>query len=146
MVDLIELGMVDFDIIMGMDWLYSCFSKIDCPTRTVGFEFPTDSVIEWKGDNVVPKGFPHKGYNAIWSETKIEFEVVGDPSIIMLVETIEVNEELTYEEIPISILDRKVRKIRNKEIISVKVLWRNQQVEEVTAKEEMKKKYSHLFE
>ncbi|XP_070020401.1 uncharacterized protein [Nicotiana sylvestris] len=26
MADLIELGMVDFDVIMGMDWLYSCFA------------------------------------------------------------------------------------------------------------------------
>ncbi|XP_070015586.1 uncharacterized protein [Nicotiana sylvestris] len=29
-VDLIELGIVDFDVIMGMYWLYSCFSKLDC--------------------------------------------------------------------------------------------------------------------
>ncbi|XP_070045431.1 uncharacterized protein [Nicotiana tomentosiformis] len=28
--DLIELRMVDFDVIMGMDVLYSCFSKLDC--------------------------------------------------------------------------------------------------------------------
>ncbi|XP_070023257.1 uncharacterized protein [Nicotiana sylvestris] len=30
--DLIELGMVDFDVIMGIDWLYSCFAKLDCWT------------------------------------------------------------------------------------------------------------------
>ncbi|XP_070046485.1 uncharacterized protein [Nicotiana tomentosiformis] len=67
---------------------------------------------------------------------------------IVPVETIEVNEELTYEEILVSILDRQVRKLRNKEISSVKVLWQNQQVEEATyeAEEEMKKKYPHLFE
>ncbi|XP_070004542.1 uncharacterized protein [Nicotiana sylvestris] len=35
MADLIELGMVDFDVIMGMDWLYSCFAKLDCQTRTM---------------------------------------------------------------------------------------------------------------
>ncbi|XP_070046861.1 uncharacterized protein [Nicotiana tomentosiformis] len=75
-------------------------------------------------------------------------KIVGDSSLIVPVETIEVNEELTYEEIPISILDRKVRKLRNKEIAFVKVLWQNQQVEEATweAEEEMKKKYPHLFE
>ncbi|XP_070057118.1 uncharacterized protein [Nicotiana tomentosiformis] len=33
-------------------------------------------------------------------------KVVGDPSVIVPVETIEVNEELTYEEIPVAILDR----------------------------------------
>ncbi|XP_019242092.1 PREDICTED: uncharacterized protein LOC109222153 [Nicotiana attenuata] len=59
-------------------------------------------------------------------------KVDGDSSLIVPVETIEVNEELTYEEIPVSILDMQVRKLRNKEIASVKVLWRNQQVEEAS--------------
>ncbi|XP_070056839.1 uncharacterized protein [Nicotiana tomentosiformis] len=59
-------------------------------------------------------------------------KVVGDLSLIAPVETIEVNEELTYEEIPISILDMQVQKMRNKEIASVKVPWQNQQVEEAT--------------
>ncbi|XP_070041026.1 uncharacterized protein [Nicotiana tomentosiformis] len=35
--DLIELRMVDFDVIMGIDWLYSSFAKLDCRTRTVRF-------------------------------------------------------------------------------------------------------------
>ncbi|XP_070049937.1 uncharacterized protein [Nicotiana tomentosiformis] len=54
--DLIEMGMVDFDVIMGMDWLYSCFAKLDCRTRTVRFEFPNELVLEWKRDNVVLNG------------------------------------------------------------------------------------------
>ncbi|XP_070022224.1 uncharacterized protein [Nicotiana sylvestris] len=91
--------------------------------------------------------FPNEGYHAVWKEGKIESEVVGDPSTIVPVECIEVNEELSYEEIPIAILDRQVQKLRNKEIASVKVLWRNQQSEKSTleAEEEMKKKYPHLF-
>jgi len=35
-------------------------------------------------------------------------KVLGDPSLIVPVETIEVNEELTYEEIPAANLDRQV--------------------------------------
>ncbi|XP_070017786.1 uncharacterized protein [Nicotiana sylvestris] len=71
--------------------------------------------------------------------------VVGDPSTIVPVETIEVNEELSYVDVPLA---KQVRKLRNKEIASVKVLWRNQQVEEATweAEEEMTKKYPLLFE
>ncbi|XP_070045132.1 uncharacterized protein [Nicotiana tomentosiformis] len=46
MSDLIDLGMVDFDVIMGMDWLYSCFAKLNCRTRTVRFEFPNEPVVE----------------------------------------------------------------------------------------------------
>ncbi|XP_070022961.1 uncharacterized protein [Nicotiana sylvestris] len=37
-----------------------------------------------------------------------------NPSAIMPVETIKVNEELSYEEIPVAILDRQVWKLRNK--------------------------------
>ncbi|XP_070049476.1 uncharacterized protein [Nicotiana tomentosiformis] len=75
-------------------------------------------------------------------------KVVGDLSLIVPVKTIVVNEELTYEEIPIDILDRQVRKFRNKDISLVKVLWRNQQVKEATweTEEEMKEKYPHLIE
>ncbi|XP_070023189.1 uncharacterized protein [Nicotiana sylvestris] len=75
-------------------------------------------------------------------------KIVGDPSVIVPIGAIEVNEELSYEEIPVAILDRQVQKLRTKEIASVKVLWRNQQVEEATweTDEEMRKKYPYLFE
>ncbi|XP_070025890.1 uncharacterized protein [Nicotiana sylvestris] len=75
-------------------------------------------------------------------------KVVGDPSTIVPIEAIEVNEELSYEEILVVILDKLVRKLRNKEVASVKVLWQSQQVEEdMWEKEsEMKEKNPHVFE
>ncbi|KAH0729478.1 hypothetical protein KY289_000666 [Solanum tuberosum] len=31
--DLVELEIVDFDVILGMDWLHSCYASVDCTTR-----------------------------------------------------------------------------------------------------------------
>lgn len=50
---------------------------------------------------------------------------LGDPALVVPVKSIEVNDNLSYEEILVQILDRQVRKLKNKEIASVKVLWRN---------------------
>ncbi|XP_070032780.1 uncharacterized protein [Nicotiana tomentosiformis] len=44
--DLIELGMIDFDVVMGMDWLYSCFAKLDCRARIMRLEFPNEPAVE----------------------------------------------------------------------------------------------------
>ncbi|WMV14317.1 hypothetical protein MTR67_007702 [Solanum verrucosum] len=46
------------------------------------------------------------------------------------------------------ILDRQVHRLRTKDVASVKVLWKNQIVEEATweAEEDMKKRYPYLFE
>ena len=37
-VDLVELDMLDFDVILGMDWLHASFAFIDCRTRVVWFK------------------------------------------------------------------------------------------------------------
>ena len=72
---------------------------------------------------------------------------IGDPSRITPIEDIHIAEDLSYAEVPVVILDRQVRKLRTKEVASVKVLWRNNNIEEMTweAEEEMRKKYPHLF-
>ncbi|MCF8701880.1 hypothetical protein L3054_10855 [Corynebacterium sp. MC-10] len=72
---------------------------------------------------------------------------IGDPSVIFPIEDIQVTQDLTYEEQPVAILDRQVKKLRNKEVASVKVLWRNDNREEMTweAEESMRKRYPQLF-
>ncbi|KAL5544529.1 hypothetical protein UlMin_008313 [Ulmus minor] len=72
---------------------------------------------------------------------------VPDPTHVLEHEPIEVHEDLTYEEQPVQILDRKEKTLRNKAIPLVKVLWRNHKVEEATweREDEMRVKYPHLF-
>ncbi|KAK4733652.1 hypothetical protein R3W88_007913 [Solanum pinnatisectum] len=57
---------------------------------------------------------------------------VGDPTSIVSLEGLGVKENISYEEVSVEILDRQVKKLRNKEIAYVKVLWRNHLVEGAT--------------
>ncbi|WMV37562.1 hypothetical protein MTR67_030952 [Solanum verrucosum] len=36
-VDLVELDILEFDVILGMDWIHACNASIDCRTRVVKF-------------------------------------------------------------------------------------------------------------
>ncbi|XP_060183240.1 uncharacterized protein LOC132613216 [Lycium barbarum] len=47
---------------------------------------------------------------------------ISDPSRIVPVDDIQVTENLTYEEEPIAILDRQVRRLRNKDVTSMKMI------------------------
>ncbi|WMV25113.1 hypothetical protein MTR67_018498 [Solanum verrucosum] len=57
---------------------------------------------------------------------------VRDLMSIVPLEGLGVKENLSYEEVLIEILDRQVRKLRNKKVASMMVLWRNQIVEGAT--------------
>ena len=72
---------------------------------------------------------------------------MGDPSLIIPTEDVGIKDSLSYDEIPVEILDRQVRKLRTKEVASVTVLWRNHLVEGATweAEADMKSHYPHLF-
>ena len=57
---------------------------------------------------------------------------VSDVSHILSYEDLELEPDLSFEEQPVQILDRKDKVLRNKTIPLVKVLWRNSKVEEAT--------------
>ncbi|WMV55182.1 hypothetical protein MTR67_048567 [Solanum verrucosum] len=71
---------------------------------------------------------------------------VGDPTSIASLESFYIKESLSYEEVQVKILDWQVKKLRNKEVASMKVLWRNQIVEFSTweAEADMMSHYPHL--
>ena len=72
---------------------------------------------------------------------------VPDPMHVINYVPLKVQSDLSYEEKPICILDRKEQVLRTKTIPIVKVLWQHFSTEEATweAEEIMKKKYPHLF-
>ncbi|WMV37248.1 hypothetical protein MTR67_030633, partial [Solanum verrucosum] len=72
---------------------------------------------------------------------------IGEPVSILPLEGLGVDENLSYEEVSVEILDRQVKKLRNKEVASINVLWRNHLVEGATweAEADMKSRYPHLF-
>ncbi|KAH0670724.1 hypothetical protein KY285_025700 [Solanum tuberosum] len=72
---------------------------------------------------------------------------IGDPVSIIPLEGLGVDESLSYEEIFVEILDRQIKRLRNKEVAFVKVLWRNHLVEGATwaVEADMKSRYPHLF-
>ncbi|XP_075474131.1 uncharacterized protein LOC142505157 [Primulina tabacum] len=71
-----------------------------------------------------------------------------NPSHVLRHESLDILPNLSYEEVPVQIFDRKVKVLRNKEIGLVKVLWRNHVIEEATweSEEEMKQHYPVLFD
>ena len=55
-----------------------------------------------------------------------------DPQHVLSMEEVELQEDLTFQEKPIKILDRKVKVLRTKSVPLVKVLWQYHYVEEAT--------------
>ncbi|WMV50322.1 hypothetical protein MTR67_043707 [Solanum verrucosum] len=72
---------------------------------------------------------------------------VGDLTSVVLLKGLGFNENLFYEEVLIEILDWQVKKLRKKEITSLKVLWRNPLIKGATweAETDMMSRYPHLF-
>ncbi|XP_070006540.1 uncharacterized protein [Nicotiana sylvestris] len=119
-------------------------SYSDVRRRDLEFE-----VGDWVFLRISPmKGIMHFGKKGKLSPRYIGPKCIGDPSRVIPIKDVQVTEDLSYEEVPVAILDRQVRKLRTKYVASVKVLWRNKNIEEMTweVEEEMKSKYPYLYE
>ena len=66
---------------------------------------------------------------------------------MLSLDSVEFCSDMTFEEEPIVILDRQIRKLRTKEIASVKVQWKHRTVEEATweIESDMRARYPQLF-
>ncbi|KAL4015479.1 hypothetical protein IC575_023063 [Cucumis melo] len=73
---------------------------------------------------------------------------VADPTHVVDFEPLQFSENLSYEEQPVEVLAREVKKLRSREIPLVKILWQNHGVEEATweKEEDMRAQYPELFE
>jgi len=72
---------------------------------------------------------------------------IPDPSHVVDYEPLKLRDDLTYEEQPVKIVDKKEQELKRRTIRYVKVQWRNQSVREATweLEDEMKEKYPYLF-
>ena len=63
-------------------------------------------------------------------------------------QVIKVDSQMSYVEEPIVVVDRQVRKLRSKEIPSVKVIWNHHSENEATweLEEDMRRLYPQLFQ
>ena len=73
---------------------------------------------------------------------------IPHPSHALSVQEITIGEDLSYEEKPIAVLDRQVRRLRNKEVSMIKVQCQRHNTKESTweSEEVMKAKYPQLFD
>nr|CAD1827303.1 unnamed protein product [Ananas comosus var. bracteatus] len=94
------------------------------------------------GDRIFLKVSPMRGVRRFGIRGKLSPWYIGP------YEPPELQEDMSYEKFPVSILAREVRKLRNREIPYVKVQWSNHDDREATWELEnvMKKHHPHLFE
>uniref|UniRef100_A0A2N9G313 RNA-directed DNA polymerase n=1 Tax=Fagus sylvatica TaxID=28930 RepID=A0A2N9G313_FAGSY len=73
---------------------------------------------------------------------------VPDCNHVVAYEPLQLREDLTYEEQPVRIVDKKEQELRRRTIQYVKVQWSNHSEREATweLEEEMREKYPYLFE
>ena len=72
---------------------------------------------------------------------------ISDPSHVLKVSPIGLNEDLSFEVQLVRIVDQRMKELRNKVIPMVKVLWRSDTVDEMMWETEasMSSRYLYLF-
>ena len=98
--------MLYFDIILDMYWLHMFYATIDCRNRVVWFKFPNELETEWEGHG-----------SSTTSKVVSNFKATK-----MLSKGLGPDENLSYKEVSVKIIDRQVKWSRNKEVATVKVL------------------------
>ncbi|XP_069146959.1 uncharacterized protein [Solanum lycopersicum] len=111
-----------------------------------------------QGDHVWLRVSPMKGMMRFGKKGKLSPRFIGPFEILSRVgevayklalatQFIGSSSYMTFEEEPIVILDRQIRKLRTKEIASVKVQWKHRTVEEATweIESDMRARYPQLF-
>ncbi|XP_010669206.2 uncharacterized protein LOC104886455 [Beta vulgaris subsp. vulgaris] len=73
---------------------------------------------------------------------------ISDPSHVLTPDDLQLEDNLSYVEVPMKILDSKVRATRKGEVKLVKVLWSNHKNDELSWESEdaMRAQYPHLFQ
>ncbi|XP_073226982.1 uncharacterized protein [Cicer arietinum] len=94
-VDLVVIDLIDFDVILGMDWLAFHHATLDCHDKVVKFEIPGQSVFSFQGERC---WVPH---NQILALAASKLMRRGCQAYIALVRDTQVAEE-KLEKIPIA--------------------------------------------
>ena len=71
------------------------------------------------------------GIHNVFHESMLR-KYILDPSHVLSYEPFQIRDDLSYEEVPVEILDRKEQVLHNKTISWVKVLWKNHSVKEAS--------------
>ncbi|WMV59223.1 hypothetical protein MTR67_052608 [Solanum verrucosum] len=76
------------------------------------------------------------------------WKYVPDESHVLSLDSVELGLYLSFKEEPITIFDSQVRKLRTKEVASVKVQWKHRSVSKATweIKSDMRARYPQPFE
>ena len=112
--DLVELVMVDFDVILDMNWLYAFSASIDFRTRVVKFRIHNEPVIEWTSSSVMPmsRNISYLKARTLVSKGFIyHLEWVNDSSVtpsLQSIPIVRVFPKIFPDDLPRVLLERKI--------------------------------------